>query len=57
MGRGLPERAAVSNPATTKKSITSGVISDRYACPPVGSTILGPEGGQATECPSQLLCP
>lgn len=35
----------------------SGVISDRYACPRVGSTILGPEGGQATECPSQRLCP
>ena len=57
MRRGLPERAAVSNPATTKKSAMSATISDRYVCPPVGSTIPGPGGGQAAEGPSQLLCP
>ena len=57
MRRGLPERAAVSNPATTKKSAMSAAISDCYACPAVGSTIPGPGGGQAAEGPSQLLCP
>ncbi|KAM7226450.1 hypothetical protein CapIbe_022595 [Capra ibex] len=35
----------------------SATISDRYVCPPVGSTIPGPGGGQAAEGPSQLLCP
>lgn len=57
VGRGLPETVAASNPATAKKRLMPGAISDCYACPLVGSSILGPGAGQDPECPSHPLCP
>lgn len=61
---GLPERAAVSNPAITKKGLMSGAISDGYACPPAGSAIprpgssLGPGlASQRLPCAARLYLP
>lgn len=42
---GLPARAAVSNPAITKKNHMPGAISDCYACPATRSAILRPGSG------------
>lgn len=55
--KGLPEKAAVSNPAITKKDHMSGAISDCYARLPVGSTILGPGSGHGRGVPLTLAVP
>lgn len=53
---GLPERAAVSNPAIPKKSHMSGAVSGCYTWLPVGSTILGPGGGHGRCAPLTQVC-
>ena len=48
---GLPERAAISHPAITKKNLMPGAISDRYTRPPAGKVILGPGSGHGCWVP------